>query len=103
MLILILNVIDYSVRWGCSFLYVIHCLAGLPSLSSPPPSFTLQDGAYQSSFHAHHMSKPSKLPPFIFTIIWTGDNCGHSGERLSQNDEKQQVKMTTTRVYNFTA
>ena len=32
-----------------------------------------------------------------------GYNCGHSGDRLSQNGEKQQVKTTTTRVYTFTA
>ena len=30
-------------------------------------------------------------------------NCGHSGDRLSQNGEKQQVKTATTRVYTFTA
>ena len=28
----------------------------------------------------------------------SGDNCGHSGDRLSQNGEKQQVKTATTRV-----
>ena len=34
---------------------------------------------------------------------WNGNNCGHSGDRLSQNGEKQQVKTATTRVYTFTA
>ena len=33
----------------------------------------------------------------------SGDNCGHSGDRLSQNGEKQHVKTATTRVYTFTA
>ena len=32
----------------------------------------------------------------------SGDNCGHNGDRLSQNAQKQQVKMATTRVYTFT-
>ena len=33
----------------------------------------------------------------------SGDNCGHSGDRLSQNGEKQQVKTATMRVYTFMA
>ena len=32
----------------------------------------------------------------------SGDNSDHSGERLNQNCEKQQVKTSTTRVYTFT-
>ena len=32
-----------------------------------------------------------------------GDNCGHSGDILSQKGEKQQVKTATTRVYTYTA
>ena len=32
-----------------------------------------------------------------------GNNCRHSGDRLSQNVEKQQVKMATARVYTITA
>ena len=31
-----------------------------------------------------------------------GDNSDHSGERLNQNNEKQQVKTATTRVSTFT-
>ena len=33
----------------------------------------------------------------------SSDNSDHSGDRLSQNDEKQQVKTETTRVYTFKA
>ena len=32
----------------------------------------------------------------------SGDNSDHSGEILSQNDEKHHVKSATTRVYTFT-
>ena len=33
----------------------------------------------------------------------SGDNSDHSGDSLSQNGEKQQVKTATTTVYTFTA
>ena len=33
----------------------------------------------------------------------SGNGNGHSGDRLSQTDDKQQVKTATARVYTFTA
>ena len=37
------------------------------------------------------------------TTYMNGDNNDHSGARLSQNGEMQQVKMATTRGYTLTA
>ena len=39
----------------------------------------------------------------IQVLYMNGDNSDHSGDRLSQNSEKQQLKTATMRVYTFTA
>ena len=65
-----------------------------------------EDRVSHTSLLIEPASQPSKRSGdgrSITSDNMSGDNSDHSGDRLSQNGEKQPVKMATTRMYTFTA